>query len=39
VDIALEAAGKLIRSSLDDDKSRRLVEEYLEELPALREER
>src|SRR5437867_4562126 len=39
VDIALDAAGKLIRSSLDDDKSRRLVEEYLEELPALREER
>ena len=39
VDITLDAAGKLIRSSLDDDKSRRLVEEYLEELPALREER
>jgi F-type H+-transporting ATPase subunit b len=39
VDIALDAAGKLIRSSLDDAASRRLVEEYLEELPALREER
>jgi F-type H+-transporting ATPase subunit b len=39
VDIALDAAGKLIRSSLDDAKSRRLVEEYLEELPALGEKR
>jgi len=36
VDIALDAAGKLIRSSLDDKKHRQLVEEYLEELPTLK---
>jgi F-type H+-transporting ATPase subunit b len=35
VDVALEAAGKLIRTSLDDAQHRQLVEEYLEELPTL----
>ena len=35
VDVALEAAGKLIRASLDDAKHRELVESYLEELPTL----
>jgi F-type H+-transporting ATPase subunit b len=35
VDVALGAAGKLIRTSLDDAKHRQLVEEYLEELPSL----
>jgi F-type H+-transporting ATPase subunit b len=33
VDVALQAAGKLIQSSLDDAQHRRLVERYLEELP------
>jgi F-type H+-transporting ATPase subunit b len=33
VDVALQAAGKLIQSSLDDSQHRRLVERYLEELP------
>jgi F-type H+-transporting ATPase subunit b len=35
VSVALDAAGKLIRSSVDDAKHRQLVEEYLEELPTL----
>jgi F-type H+-transporting ATPase subunit b len=35
VDVALDAASKLIRTSLDDAKHRQLVEEYLEELPTL----
>ena len=33
VDVALQAAGKLIQSSLDDTQHRRLVERYLEEMP------
>jgi F-type H+-transporting ATPase subunit b len=33
-DLALDAAGKLIRTSLDDAQHRRLVEEYLQDLPA-----
>lgn len=33
VDIALQAAGKLIQASLDDPQHRRLVERTLEELP------
>ena len=39
VDIALEASGKLIRSSMDDAKHRQLLEQYLEELPALKQSR
>lgn len=39
VDIALAASGKLIRSSMDDAKHRELLEQYLEELPALKESR
>ena len=35
VDVALEAAGKLIRTSLNDATHRQLVEQYLEELPTL----
>jgi F-type H+-transporting ATPase subunit b len=35
VQVALDAAGKLIRSSLDEPKHRKLVEQYLEELPTL----
>ena len=35
VEVALEAASKLIRSSLDEPKHRQLVEQYLEELPTL----
>lgn len=36
VQIALDAAGKVIRTSLDDVKHRQLVEEYLEQLPSLK---
>jgi len=35
VDVALGAAGKLIRGSLDDAQHRKLIEQYLEELPDL----
>ena len=35
VSVALDAAGKLIRSSVDDAKHRQLVEQYLAELPTL----
>jgi len=35
VDVALEAAGKLIRASMNDARHRQLVEQYLEELPTL----
>jgi F-type H+-transporting ATPase subunit b len=35
VEVALDAASKLIRSSLDEPKHRQLVEQYLEELPTL----
>jgi len=35
VEVALEAAGKLIHASLDEPKHRQLVEQYLEELPTL----
>ena len=35
VNVALDAAGKLIRSSVDDAQHRQLVEQYLEELPTL----
>ena len=37
VQVALDAAGKLISASLDDARHRRLVEEYLDELPDLKE--
>lgn len=37
VQVALDAAGKVISASLDDARHRRLVEEYLEELPDLKE--
>jgi len=37
VQVALDAAGKVIGASLDDARHRRLVEEYLEELPNLKE--
>ena len=37
VNIALDAAGKLIHSSLDDQKHRQLVEGYLEEMPGLKQ--
>ena len=33
-DLALEAAGKLVRSEMDGAVQRRLVEEFLEEVPA-----
>jgi F-type H+-transporting ATPase subunit b len=36
VQVALDAAGKVIRTSLDDAKHRQLVEEYLEQLPTLK---
>jgi len=35
VEVALEAAAKLIHTSLDEPKHRQLVEQYLEELPTL----
>ncbi len=34
VDLAIAAAGKLIKSSLDEKAQRELVEEYIAELPA-----
>lgn len=37
VNIALDAAGKLIHSSLDEQKHRQLVEGYLEEMPGLKQ--
>lgn len=37
VQVALDAAGKLIQSSLDEAKHRRLVEEYLDKLPELKQ--
>jgi F-type H+-transporting ATPase subunit b len=36
VQVALDAAGKLIQTSLDEAKHRRLVEDYLEKLPELK---
>jgi len=34
VDLAIAAAGKLIRSSLDEKAQRKLVEEYIAEIPS-----
>ena len=36
VDLAIEAAGKLVRANLDDKAQRTLVEEYIAQLPANR---
>ena len=33
VDIAIEAAGRLLQTQMDEKKQRQLVEEYLEKLP------
>jgi F-type H+-transporting ATPase subunit b len=35
-DLAIEAAGKLVKASLDDKAQRALVEDYLKQLPAGR---
>jgi F-type H+-transporting ATPase subunit b len=35
-DLAIEAAGKLVKASLDDKGQRQLVQEYLEQLPKGR---
>ena len=35
-DMAIEAAGKLVKANLDDKAQRQLVEEYLKQLPAGR---
>ena len=35
-DLAIDAAGKLIKASLDEKAQRQLVAEYLEKLPAGR---
>ena len=37
VQVALDAAGKLIQSSMDEARHRQLVEKYLEELPSLKQ--
>jgi len=36
VDIAIEAAGRLLQTQMDEKKQRQLVEEYLSKLPAER---
>ena len=36
VDIAIEAAGRLLQTQMDEKKQRQLVEEYLSRLPAER---
>jgi F-type H+-transporting ATPase subunit b len=36
VDIAIEAAGRLLQTQMDEKKQRQLVEEYLAKLPAER---
>ena len=36
VDLAIDAAGRLVKASLDDKAQRALVEEYLAQLPAER---
>jgi F0F1-type ATP synthase membrane subunit b/b' len=36
VDIAIEAAGRLLQVQMDEKKQRQLVEEYLAKLPAER---
>jgi F0F1-type ATP synthase membrane subunit b/b' len=33
VDLAIEAAGRLLATQMDEKKQRQLVEEYLEKLP------
>jgi F-type H+-transporting ATPase subunit b len=38
-DIAVEAASRIVRSSLTDDVQRKLVDDYIRELPAARGER
>jgi F-type H+-transporting ATPase subunit b len=35
-DLAIDAAGKLVKASLDEKSQRQLVEEYLRQLPASR---
>jgi len=37
VQVALDAAGKVIQASLDEPRHRKLVEQYLDELPGLKE--
>jgi F-type H+-transporting ATPase subunit b len=37
VQVALDAAGKLIQASMDESRHRQLVEKYLEELPSLKQ--
>ncbi len=37
-DIAVEAAARIVRSSLDEPTQRKLVDDYIKELPAARKE-
>jgi F-type H+-transporting ATPase subunit b len=38
-DIAVEAASRIVRSSLTEEAQRKLVDDYIKQLPAAREER
>ena len=37
-DIAVEAASRIVKSSLDDTTQRKLVDDYIKELPGARGE-
>ena len=37
-DIAVEAASRIVKSSLTDETQRKLVDDYIKELPSARKE-